>query len=186
MTEIYGVTGMPLSGKTTVAEILEDEGFTVLDMGDIVRIEMEKRNIEPGNEGDFVNSMRDEHGMDAIAQLSAPYLEEMMEEKDKIVITGMRGWSEKQRFEEETGEDLDIMAVWASRETREERREERQREEDRKGQEFHERDLREIDNGVGKLMALSDHMIENDGISIDELENLIKEVLKQESSEAEK
>lgn len=178
MTKIYGVTGMPLSGKTTVAEIMEEkEGFTVLDMGEVVRIEMDKRDIEPGNEGSFVNRMREKHGMNAIAKLSVPYLEEMVEEKEKVVITGMRGWSEKEKFETESGEEIEIISVWASRETRRNRREERQREEDRKGQEFHERDLRELDNGVGKLMALSDHLIENDGIDLDQLEKEVAEIV---------
>jgi len=177
MTEIYGVTGMPLSGKTTVAEIMEDEGFSVLDMGEVVRIEMDKRGIESGNEGSFVNEMREEHGMDAIAQLSAPYLEEIIEEKEKVVITGMRGWSEKKRFEEELNKDIDVIGVWASRETRKERREERQREEDRKGDGFHERDIREIENGVGKMLALSDHLIENNSITMEELEKEVKKVV---------
>lgn len=177
MTQIYGVTGMPLSGKTTVAEIMEDLGYTLLDMGEVVRIEMERRGIAPGNEGEFVNSMREEHGMDAIAQLSIPYLEEMMEERDKIVITGMRGWDEKERFEKETGEDIEIIAVWTSRETRKHRREERQREEDVKGQDFHERDIREIENGVAKLLALSDHLIKNNEITIGELEDKVEKVV---------
>lgn len=176
MTEIYGVTGMPLAGKTLVAEILEDEGFSILDMGDIVRIEMEKRDIGVENTGEFVKAMREEHGMDAIAQLSIPYLEEMVEEKDKIVITGMRSWDEKKKFEEETGEDIEVVAVWASRETRKQRRQERQREEDVKGDGFHERDIREIEKlGVGKLMALSDHLIKNNDISKQELREEVKQ-----------
>ncbi len=177
MTEIYGVTGMPLAGKTFVAEILQDKNFTVLDMGDIVRIEMEKRGIDVEETGDFVNSMRDEHGMDAIAKLSSPYLEEIIDEKDKIVITGMRSWDEKQRFEEETGEDIEVIAVWTPREERKERKEERQREEDLVGDEFHERDLREISNGVGKLIALSDHLIKNSNISKQELEDKVNQVV---------
>lgn len=177
MTEIYGITGMPLSGKTTVAQMLEDKGFSLLDMGDVVRAEMEKRDIQAGNEGSFVNSQRDEKGMDAIAQLSVPYLEDLMDQTDRIIITGMRGWSEKRRFEKETGEDLDVIALWASRDTRRQRREDRQRAEDIKGQDFHERDIREIDNGVGKLMALSDHMIINDGIDLDDLKDRLTEVI---------
>lgn len=174
MTEIFGVTGMPLAGKTTVAEFLKDEGFAVLDMGDVVRIEMEKRNKDVRETGEFVNSLRDQHGMGAIAELSAPYLEEILEEKEKIVITGMRGWEEKEKFEQETGEDIDIIAVWTSREERKTRRENRQREEDLEGDEFHERDIREIENGVGKLMALSDHMIKNDTITEEEFEDKVK------------
>jgi len=173
MTKIYGVTGMPLSGKTTVAEIMKENGFELLDMGEVVRKEMDKRNIESGKEGEFVNKQREEKGVDAIAQLSIPYLEKKLEKNDKTVITGMRGWSEKKRFEEETGKKIEVVAVWASRETRKERREERMREEDRKGQGFHERDLREIKNGVGKLMALSDKMIINNEKEIEELRETV-------------
>lgn len=177
MTEIYGVTGMPLAGKTLIAEMMEEKDFSVLDMGDIVRIERDKRGIGAENTGEFVNSLRAEHGMDAIAQLSAPYLEEMAEEKEKIVITGMRSWDEKKRFEEETGEEIDVIGVWASEKTRKKRREERGRDEDRKGQEFRERDLREIENGVGKLVALSDHMIKNDDKSKEELREEVENIV---------
>ena len=177
MTEIFGVTGMPLSGKTTVADYMSDNGFAVLDMGDVVRIEMNKRNVATEETGSWVNEMRNEHGMDAIAQLSVPYLEELVEEKDKIVITGMRGWGEKQRFEKETGQELDIVAVWTSRETRKERREERKREEDLKGDGFQERDKRELGNGVGKLMALSDYMIKNEDISEEELKQEVEKLI---------
>lgn len=174
MTEIYGVTGMPLAGKTTVAEALESEGFSVLDMGDVVRKEMEKRGKDVSETGSFVNSMREKKGMDAIAQLSIPYLEEILEENENIVITGMRSWNEKERFEKETGEDIEVIAVWTSRKERKRRREERQREEDVEGDGFHERDLREIENGVGKLVALSDHMLKNDTITEEELEDKVK------------
>jgi len=177
MTDIYGVTGMPLAGKTTVAEILEQKGFAILDMGDVVRNEMEKRDIDVSETGDFVNSMRDQKGMDAIAQLSVPYLEKVMEENEKIVITGIRGWNEKRRFEKETDQQIDVIAVWASREERKKRREKRQREEDIEGDEFNERDIREIENGVGKLMALSDHIIKNDTITEDEFEQKVKELV---------
>lgn len=177
MTDIYGITGMPLSGKTTVANMMKDQGFKILDMGDVVRIEMEKRGIEAEQTGEFVNGMREEHGMDAIAQLSLPYIEEMIEEEEEIVITGMRGWSEKHRFEEETGEEIDIVAVWTSREKRRERKEERQRAEDLNSEEFHERDLREIENGAGKLMALSDHMIKNQDKTMTELEEEVKDLV---------
>jgi dephospho-CoA kinase len=114
--------------------------------------------------------------MDAIAKLSVPYLEEILDEKEKIVITGMRGWKEKERFEEETGEKIEVIAVWSSRETRKQRREERQREEDLMGEKFQERDEREIDQGVGKLMALSDFLIKNENISLSELEKNVEKI----------
>lgn len=171
---VYGVTGMPLSGKTTVAEILEEKGFAVLDMGEVVRKEMKKRDIPTEKTGEFVNSQREENGRDAIAKLSIPYLEKLVEESGKIVITGMRGWTERKAFENRLDCEFDVVSVWASRKTRRRRREERKREEDLKGQKFHERDLREIKNGVGKLMALSDIMIVNENISLDELREQVE------------
>ena len=180
MAEIYGVTGMPLAGKTTVARLLEDEGFSVLDMGEVVRKEMEKRDKDVSETGEFVNGLREKKGMDAIARLSAPYLEEILEEKEKVVITGMRGWDEKERFEKETGEEIEIIAVWTSRQERKRRREERQREEDIEGDGFHERDIRETENGVGQLMALSDQMIKNDTRTARELEEKVKGLIEEE------
>lgn len=169
---------MPLSGKTAAAEVLEEEGFSILDMGDIVRIEMEKRGIGAESTGRFVNDMRDEHGMDAIAQLCTPYLEEMLEEKDKIAITGIRGRKEKKHFEAETGERVRMIAVWSSPSTRKKRREERQRPEDTEGQEFEERDQRELENGVGELMALSDHLVKNEG-TMEELKEKTRNIVEE-------
>jgi dephospho-CoA kinase len=116
--------------------------------------------------------------MDAIARLSTPYLEEILAEKEKVVITGMRSWDEKERFEEETNEEIEVLAVWTPREERKSRKEKRQREEDIVGDEFHERDLREINNGVGKLIALSDHLIKNSNISKQELEEKVNQIVR--------
>ncbi|MFB6145573.1 MAG: hypothetical protein ABEJ99_03645, partial [Candidatus Nanohaloarchaea archaeon] len=90
------------------------------------------------------------------------------------VITGMRGWAEKEEFERQTGEEIEILAIWSSRETRKQRREARSRDEDVKGDGFHERDIREIKNGVGKLMSLSDMLVKNENIGVKELEERVK------------
>jgi dephospho-CoA kinase len=172
---IYGVTGMPLAGKTTVAGLLEDHGFEVIDMGDVVRKELEKRDIPAEKTGEFVNNQREEKGMDAIAQLTVPYIEEASE---KVVITGMRGLGEKERFEDRLDEEVEMIAVWASKTTRKRRREERMRDEDLEGDEFEERDMRELENGVGRLMALSDHMIINEGLELDGLKKEVTEIVR--------
>jgi dephospho-CoA kinase len=172
---MYGVTGMPLAGKTTVAGLLEKEGFEVVDMGDVVRKEMNKREVPTQETGKWVNKQRKEKGVDAIAQLTAPYIEE--KDTSDIVITGMRGLAEKRRFEDELEDSIEMIAVWASPETRRKRREERMREEDREGDEFEQRDHRDLENGVGRLMALSDHMIINEGLSIEELEEKVNQIV---------
>ncbi len=172
---IYGVTGMPLAGKTTVAGLLEEEGFEVVDMGDVVRKEMDESNIPTEETGKWVNNQRKEKGMDAIAQLTSPYIEE--KENKNIVITGMRGLAEKKRFEDELEDSIEMIAVWASPETRRKRREERMRKEDREGDEFEERDHRDLENGVGRLMALSDYMIINEGLSVEELQKEVNQIV---------
>lgn len=172
---IYGVTGMPLAGKTTVAGLIEEKGFEVVDMGDVVRKEMEERDVSVEKTGEWVNKQREEKGMDAIAQLTAPYIEER--DNEDIVITGMRGLEERKRFEDELGQNVEMIAVWASPETRRKRREERMRDEDREGEEFEQRDHRELENGVGRLMALSQYMIINEGLSIEELEGKVNQIV---------
>ena len=169
----YGVTGMPLAGKTTVADLIKKKGFEMIDMGDAVRKEMEKREVPVEKTGEWVRNQREENGMDAIAEITLDYIES----NGELVITGMRSLEEKERFEEELDIELEMIAVWASPETREKRMNERRREEDVKGDKFSERDEREISHGVPELMALSDHMIINEDISMRELEEEVNEIV---------
>lgn len=170
--EIYGIAGMPLSGKSTVAETLRDEGFATLEMGDVVRIERQERELEM-DEGSFAEAMRERHGEDAVARLSIPYFEEVMDERDRIAITGMRSLEEKRRFEDAFGE-IELIAVWASPETREKRREKRGRQDD--DEPLEERDLREIEWGLGGLIARSNHVVKNEGTK-EELEEKVKKIV---------
>ena len=172
---IYGVTGLPLAGKTTVAELIEKQGYELVDMGDVVRQEMKDQGVPTEKTGEFVNNQREKNGMDAIAQLTVPYVEEASE---KVVITGMRGLKEKERFEKELEEEIEMIAVWASKKVRKRRKEERMRDEDVKGDSFDKRDRRELENGVGKLSMLSDHMIINEELSVEELEEEVNEIVR--------
>ena len=52
------------------------------------------------------------------------------------------------------------------------------RDEDLEGDEFEERDMRELENGVGRLMALSDHMIINEGLELDGLKKEVTEIVR--------
>ena len=172
---IYGVTGLPLAGKTTVAELIEKQGYELVDMGDVVRQEMKDQGVPTEKTGEFVNNQREKNGMDAIAQLTVPYVEEASE---KVVITGMRGLKEKERFEKELEEEIEMIAVWTSKKVRKRRKEERMRDEDVKGDSFDKRDRRELENGVGKLSMLSDHMIINEELSVEELEEEVNEIVR--------
>ncbi len=178
MTEIYGVAGLPLSGKTTVADRMQQEGFTKIDMGDVVREEMDKRGIPAEETGEFVSALRQQNGMDAIAELTLPYVEEAIQDHDQIVISGMRGWVEKECFEDNLSEEIKVIAVWASREERRKREEARAREED-KVAEIEDRDEREIEHGAAKLITLADHLILNENISLEQFEERIENTLQE-------
>ncbi|MCJ7450245.1 MAG: AAA family ATPase [Candidatus Nanohaloarchaeota archaeon QJJ-9] len=177
MVKVYGVTGMPLAGKTTVADILEDKGYQKVDMGDVVREEMEQKNLPPEKTGEFVNKQRDKHGMDAIARLTVPYAQDCFEEEQDVVITGMRSLDEKEKFEEEFDYGIDVIAIWAPDKVRKKRRKARGRPEDEKGQSFTERDYRELKNGVGDLVAKSDYLIKNYSIDKQKLKEKVEEIL---------
>src|SRR5437764_11185279 len=68
---IVCLTGMPGSGKSTVAESLKKNGFAVITMGDVVRDEAKRKNIEPTdtNLGNLMLKLRRESGPGAIAHL---------------------------------------------------------------------------------------------------------------------
>lgn len=178
MTRLFGVCGLPLSGKTTVADKLQEEGFHKVDMGDVVRDEMEQRDIPAEETGDFVSALRDENGMDAIAQLTLPYVEEALQDNEKVVISGMRGWMEKECFESNLSKELEIVGVWTSRETRRKREQERGREED-KASNLEERDEREISHGAAKLIALADQLIVNEYSNLEDFEQEIQNTLQE-------
>nr|EGQ40169.1 MAG: dephospho-CoA kinase [Candidatus Nanosalinarum sp. J07AB56] len=174
MPEVLGVTGMPLAGKTTAADILEEQGYEKVDMGDVVRSEMDARDIPVERTAEFVNSQREAYGRSAIARLTVPRVQNALEDSEEVVVTGMRSAEERDRFQKELGIDMDVVAVWASVETRRRRMEDRGREEDEKSQDFEERDQREIEHGVAELVALSDHLIKNESGGESELRHRVE------------
>jgi len=68
---IVCVTGMPGSGKTTVAEALASDGFQIISMGDVIREEAKRQGL-PLNDvslGKLMLKLRNELGLGAIAHL---------------------------------------------------------------------------------------------------------------------
>jgi len=47
---IVCLTGMPGAGKSTIADGLKSKGFEIINMGDAVRAEAKKRNLEPSGQ----------------------------------------------------------------------------------------------------------------------------------------
>ena len=46
--KVFGVTGLPGSGKSIISRIAKKEGIYTISMGDVIREEAERRNITTG------------------------------------------------------------------------------------------------------------------------------------------
>jgi dephospho-CoA kinase len=164
---------MPGSGKTTISEIVKEMGIPVIVMGDVVREEARIRGIEPTpkNLGKLMIEMREKMGANVIAKRCVDKIKEL---NSKIVLVeGVRSLEEVEEFRK-VG-DAKIIAVHSSPKTRYERLSRRGRSDDPKSwEEFRERDLRELDVGIGRVISLADEIIINEGTLEDLKENTLK------------
>jgi dephospho-CoA kinase len=164
---------MPGSGKTTISEIVKEMGIPVIVMGDVVREEARIRGIEPTpkNLGKLMIELREKMGANVIAKRCVDKIKEL---NSKIVLVeGVRSLEEVEEFRK-VG-DAKIVAVHSSPKTRYERLSRRGRSDDPKSwEEFRERDLRELDVGIGRVISLADEIIINEGTLEDLKENTLK------------
>ena len=65
------LTGMPGAGKSTIAEGLKSKGYEIVNLGNAVRNEAKKRNLEASREnlGKLMLELREKNGSGAIAEL---------------------------------------------------------------------------------------------------------------------
>ena len=161
--------GPPGSGKGVVARNAFKRGMIVLSLGDIVRAEMISKGLSetPNNVGRTALSMREEHGEEIVVDRLIPSLMSALEESD-VLIDGMRQPEELDRLREHV-DDITVVALSASPQSRSEWLEQRGRGEDGGGAEFSEREEREWGWGLEMLMAQSHAIILNEG-SLEELE----------------
>jgi dephospho-CoA kinase len=85
---IIGLSGTNSSGKDTVAEYLADLGFTIVSLSDILREEMQKRQIKIERESliETANVLEKEWGKGALAKKAV----EEYGQKQKLVISSIR------------------------------------------------------------------------------------------------
>ena len=166
------ITGMPGSGKTTAARYIEEYGFRVLTMGDVVREEAERRGLRPTREtlSTLAEELRRMEGGDAIARRCIERIKALKAEG--VVVDGVRSLEEVDAFRREFG-DATLVAIHASPRTRFERLMRRGRVDDPVDwDEFHRRDLKELEFGLGSAIAMADIIVINEGT----LENLRREI----------
>jgi dephospho-CoA kinase len=159
---------MPGAGKSTIAEGLKPKGYEIINMGNAVREEAKKRNLELTREnlGKLMLELREKNGSGAIAELVKPQIESSI--ADVILIDGVRSNDEIQVLKKFG--TVKLLAVHASTDTRFDFLQKRGRSDDPQTKEhFDERDNRELGVGISNSIALSDYAISNVGLTKDEL-----------------
>jgi len=164
------LTGMPGSGKSSVADVFRRAEVPVIIMGDVIRAEVEERGLEPNpaNTKDVMLELRERDGLGAVAKRCIESLK--ASSSDFLVIEGCRSLEEVEVFDKHA-ETLWTVCIHSSPKTRFSRLKDRGREDDPKDWSvFRERDLREISVGLGAVIALSDIVVVNER-TIEELRN---------------
>jgi len=167
------ITGMPGSGKTTVAKIIGEKGFPIVSMGDVVREEAEARGVGKSiiEMAKFMVELRRELGENAVAKLVERKIETV--ESDILIVDGVRSLKEVEYFKSK-GYSVTKVGVLSPTRLRYMRLSNRNRPDDsKKLKELEERDMVEISVGIGGVIALSDVYVLNES----SLEDLRRNVL---------
>lgn len=160
---VIGVAGMPGAGKAMVVEVARKLGYGIVVMGDEVREETKRRNLEPTpeNVGKVMLQMRQEEGAAAVAKRCTPKIEKSGNRV--VVVDGIRSLYEADAFKKHFPR-FKLLAIHASPETRFRRLFKRKRSDDpERWETFLERDWRELRVGHGSVIASADVMIVNEG-----------------------
>ena len=167
---------MPGSGKSTIVSTLKAMGLEALNLGDGVRAEAKRRNLEPSgdNLGKLMLELREKNGPGAIAVLLT---EQIKNSQSKvIIIDGVRSTAEIEVLKN-VG-IVKLLSIEASADTRYKFLSARGRSDDpTTRKKFEERDNREIDVGLGKSIAIADETISNSNITLDELIELAHKII---------
>ncbi len=158
--KVIAICGLPGSGKTTAIEAIEDLGI-VVTMGDVVRNEVKKRNLDPSgnNIGKIAKELREKNGPAIIAERCVELIKKKNEEI--IFVDGVRSLSEVSVFRKYW--KFPIIAIVVTEEKRFKHLFERNRSDDPKSiDDLKERDKREIKFGLDKVLEIADYIIHND------------------------
>jgi len=160
---VLGVAGMPGSGKSLVVELAQKEkGYIAVAMGDVVREETKKRNLQPTPEniGRVMLELRQKEGSAVIAKRCVPRIASA--EGQKVIVDGIRSLDEIEELKKHYP-IFSLIAIHASPDTRFQRLYHRRRSDDAsQWKVFLERDMRELGVGLGSAIAMAEEMVVNE------------------------
>jgi dephospho-CoA kinase len=177
--KIIGFVGMPGSGKSAAADVARDLKIPVVVMGDVIREEAARRNLEPTdrNLGAVGNDLREKEGPAAIAARCLEKIREMA--APMVVVEGIRSKFEVDLFRRSSN-GFQLIEVFVPDEIRLARIASRGRSDDANDRDLAkavaDRDARELSWGRGQAIRAADLRIENAG-GVAEFRGRVREVL---------
>jgi dephospho-CoA kinase len=163
MRKVVAIVGMAGSGKSEVASIFEQNGFSRIRFGDVTDIEIKKNKLELNetNERFFRERLRKELGMAAYAILNRPRIDEALQKTD-VVADGLYSREEYLDFKSYYAKNFLVVAVFSSPQIRYDRLSKRSLR-PLNSQEAASRDRSEIENlNKGGPIAMADYTIQNE------------------------
>ena len=163
MSRVLAVCGMPGSGKGEFAQVFMETGIPVRSMGDMVREEVARRELEvvPEVFGQVASDLRREFGEDVLAVRLTAAVDELLKSHSIVLIDGLRGTAEYNVFKSTWGERFQSVAIHTDKDIRFERMMARGRSEDGGIATFEARDEREKGWGLEELIDDADVLVEN-------------------------
>lgn len=202
--KVFGVTGLPGSGKSIISRIAKKDGIYSISMGDVIRKEAEKQNCTTGEAainlreryGDNVvadrciqeifhhsrNRQNNKHMVKKIHKSNNKYQAPKKYkriEQDVYIIEGIRSPDEVEYFRKRF-KNFKIIAIHANPQERFNRLVRRKRDDDSTDFEvFKQRDERELNFGIGNVIAEADYMLINEG-HIQNFKNKVRVLIQNE------
>ena len=161
--KVVSIVGMPGAGKSEVARVFAEKGYTRIRFGDLTDREVKRRGLalNEKNEREVRESLRREHGMAAYAILNLPTIDTVLE-TGNVVIDGLYSWEEYLVLKEKYRGNFRVVAVWSSPDTRHKRLS-RRRERPLTEEEAASRDRAEIEQvNKGGPIAMADFTLANE------------------------
>jgi dephospho-CoA kinase len=172
---------MPGAGKSTVADAIKDEGFILITMGDCVRMEANRKNLQltDKNLGTLMLDLRNMYGPGAIAQLVINQIQKKYYDPkyNKFIIDGIRSIHEVELLK--TIGIVKILAIHGSVIIRFLHLKNRSRSDAPSSlEDCIMRDRRELSVGISEAIAFADEMISNNEITVEQLKKKAKSIAK--------
>lgn len=117
--KVVAIVGMAGAGKSEVARVFENRGFSRIRFGDTTDEELKKQGMEvkEENERQMREALRRRYGMAAYAMLNLSRMDVAVKSAP-VAVDGLYSWEEYTFLKNYYRQDFLVVAVWASPEVR--------------------------------------------------------------------